>query len=364
VRRKRAVVLHYNPITLYPPALAGVRFLEKLGYEVRIVTTKERSDCNSQRLSVLARIFRFNLSGLLSLIRDRTDLVVVYEHLSVLPVSVKWALSHSFRLWIHFHEYTSPRERLAGGMYSRFCWSETIRMIGKSDVYTHTNEWRLQQFGRDWLTFDGLGAHRGGVIPNTPSKDWLNLCPTREVERGYVSHPVRMVYHGSVHPDTSFILFIYNALKFFPGELKLDIFSRDLPVSGNNLDVSWHKAVPHQDLPNLLVGYDVGLIIYNGHIENYEHNIPNKFWEYLACGLPVLVPDNLNTDLIPANLRGNFVAFNFREGSHAEFVQLICRLATGARPKVELTPIETHLEKTLLNVCCGGKVDWVDMSGF
>jgi hypothetical protein len=40
----------------------------------------------------------------------------------------------------------------------------------------------------------------------------------------------------------------------------------------------------------VLSDYDVGVILYKGHIPNYIYNAPNKLFEYLACGLDVWFP--------------------------------------------------------------------------
>ena len=36
-----------------------------------------------------------------------------------------------------------------------------------------------------------------------------------------------------------------------------------------------------------MADYHIGLTLYNGHIPNFVYNVPNKVFEYLACGLDV-----------------------------------------------------------------------------
>jgi hypothetical protein len=55
------------------------------------------------------------------------------------------------------------------------------------------------------------------------------------------------------------------------------------------------KAIDYYDLPKELVKYDIGLVIYKGHIPNYVYNVPNKVYEYLSCGLIVLADKCLIT---------------------------------------------------------------------
>ena len=54
--------------------------------------------------------------------------------------------------------------------------------------------------------------------------------------------------------------------------------------------VRFREAVNYYSLPEILGGYDIGVILYNGHIPNYIYNAPNKLFEYLDCGLDVWFP--------------------------------------------------------------------------
>ena len=46
-------------------------------------------------------------------------------------------------------------------------------------------------------------------------------------------------------------------------------YTKDEIVEGFNEDVHWHDAIPFDDLAEVLPRYDVGLILYKGHIPNY-----------------------------------------------------------------------------------------------
>ena len=55
--------------------------------------------------------------------------------------------------------------------------------------------------------------------------------------------------------------------------------------------------VDYEQLPGVLRKYDIGVVLYNGHIPNYVHNAPNKLFEYLVCGLDVWFPDVITGSL-------------------------------------------------------------------
>lgn len=59
-------------------------------------------------------------------------------------------------------------------------------------------------------------------------------------------------------------------------------------VSSDALPVDFPDTVPKTDLANLLAGADVGLMILADVPEFYLGTSPNKFFDYIAAGLPVL----------------------------------------------------------------------------
>jgi hypothetical protein len=66
--------------------------------------------------------------------------------------------------------------------------------------------------------------------------------------------------------------------------------------------INLFESINYFKLPEVLIKYDVGLTIYKGFIPNYIYNVPNKVFEYLACGLKVWYSkDLLTTDRLNDN---------------------------------------------------------------
>ena len=149
MKASSALVLHYNPISLYPPAESGVRFLEHSGCEVRVITTQMPVVQPIPKLLLSFHILSFNLRALFAIVSRRIDLLVIYEHLSILPIHLCRLLHPECKVWVHFHEYTSPREIENGGFYSRCCWLQVAKVLDQVSLYTHTNAWRLEEFRKD-----------------------------------------------------------------------------------------------------------------------------------------------------------------------------------------------------------------------
>ena len=53
------------------------------------------------------------------------------------------------------------------------------------------------------------------------------------------------------------------------------------------------EGVKYQDIPDLLDGYDVGVLLYRANILNVKWCETNKLYEYLICGLDVWYPKEM-----------------------------------------------------------------------
>lgn len=346
MKAKSALVLHYNPIVLYPPAKSGVRFLEQNGFDVKVVTTQDASIQSISKLLLFLRILWFNLRATIRMVRGSIDLLVVYEHFSILTVRLCRVLHPNCKVWLHFHEYSSPLEVRKSGCYSRYCWSRVANLIKDVSLYTHTNVWRLSQFQKDF-DCDIYCIQNGRFIPNTPPRSWIHKAASNRKEVQCEKGPLRLVYHGAVHSKTTHILELYRLLINSPGKYKLDIYSRDEIIEGYNEDVEWHDSIPFQELALILPTYDVGLILYKGHIPNYVHNVPNKFWEYRAAKLGVIVPSEMNVTLFPESHREKVAVIDFHECSANQFDQIIEGLLETEFVQDSVPPIEFYLHDIL-----------------
>ena len=177
------------------------------------------------KLLLSFQILSFNLRALFAIVSRRIDLLVIYEHLSILPIHLCRLLHPECKVWVHFHEYTSPREIENGGFYSRCCWLQVAKVLDQVSLYTHTNAWRLEEFRKD-LNCNQTCLEKGSFIPNTPPQHWIDRASSirREVKRR--ERPLHIVYHGAVHPKTAYIFELYQILSRDPGKYRLDIYSR------------------------------------------------------------------------------------------------------------------------------------------
>ncbi len=85
-------------------------------------------------------------------------------------------------------------------------------------------------------------------------------------------------------------------------------------------NIYFHGSVEYDALPELLPKYDIGIVLYKGHILNYVYNAPNKVFEYLALGLDVWFPKEMKgcesymtCKTYPEVLKVDFQKLNFSE---------------------------------------------------
>ena len=112
---------------------------------------------------------------------------------------------------------------------------------------------------------------------------------------------IRIVYVGSLSLEDTWIEQLCKWVLTQADKLLLDIYCFNLTETADRFFTSlpiqnirlFRRGTPYDNLPNILSAYDVGLILYKGTTENYRLNLPNKLFEYLACGLEVWFPPEM-----------------------------------------------------------------------
>jgi len=138
------------------------------------------------------------------------------------------------------------------------------------------------------------------VRPNMPPKSWWNKFG--QFKKPSSDGKIRLVHVGACDNKTMYVKEVLDWVQSNQDTLELTFISQQLDAETKALILNYNcpticiKApVNYYELPQELMKYDVGLVLYKGHIPNYVYNVPNKVHEYLSCGLKVLVDNNLTT---------------------------------------------------------------------
>lgn len=306
----KIALIHFQPLENYPPVMNCILDLEKeKGEAVSIFTTHSQNNWfgssypiyrlgnyTTSRWSRYWTYLYFNFACFYFLCFYRPEKVLYYETYSAWPVYWYKKLFPSVNVFIHFHEYVSEKEKKQSSSYFKYLLIKETYNLKKAIWISHTNEDRMYFFQQD---FPFVRKDQCYILPNYPPADWAIRAQQIRANR-QVSAVKRMVYLGALGLDTTYIKEIAAWIEEQKGDYTLDIYSDNIDECVldflYNLKSSYiliHKAIPYFDLPEVLATYDIGLVLYKGHIPNYVYNVPNKVFEYLTCGLEVWYSEEL-----------------------------------------------------------------------
>ncbi len=307
--------LHVLPLEYYPPATNALSILSRHpGWRVRAWSsanarnlTQWRDDAvrvsrpfhphSASRLPFRAGGYMaWHLRTAAEIAAWKPDALISVEPHSALAAWLYYRVMQGrAALFIHHHEYYAREDFSRGGMrlLRRTMPLERDYLFPRAEWVSQTNEVRLRLL-REWN--HGIREEAARILPNYPTEEWaLRAKALPRPDRG---QQLRLVYAGSASFDDTFIREAAEWVAGHPGTMSLH-------VAGNNVsrDVwDWLESLKlpnittdragfdYDALPGLLRHFDVGLIIYKGNTLNFVHNVPNKAIEYLACGLNVWYP--------------------------------------------------------------------------
>jgi len=305
------VIIHFQPLELYPPVCNLLDYLAKNSKDkVIVITTEDKGNKRfplykntSQQIFIrrtpaivpssvlrLFRYFFFYVNSLGWLLKHRPKSVLYFETLSSWPALMYKKIKGSkVRLLAHYHEYCSPMEYANNMLLTKALHQMEIKMYSHSYHWiSQTNEVRLQKMISDnhLENMDQAVLH---TIPNYPSRYWAG----KKTNYG-VSEKIRLVYVGSLGYDSSYLKELTQWAVQNKNQFTLDLYSHNIDKKASAFlgslyedNVQFHGPVNYPELPETLTNYDIGLVIYKPVSDNWIHNAPNKIFEYLACGLDV-----------------------------------------------------------------------------
>lgn len=307
---KKIAVVHYMPLEFYPPV---INFLNAAATNSNLVVNvwtthnnKNRSIYNNSLISNISRtkfpnsaenkIVRFlkyslfNLKCIIGLALSNPDKILYYESYSVWPVY--WYLrifNKRVEILIHYHEY-STSEWYKKGMKLVYHYNnlEKKMLYRKACWISQTNEDRIKLFLKDNPT---LEIDKMKMLPNYPPMSWSGKFQEQK-EKVKI---LKTVYIGSLSLKDTYIMAYCDWVISQNGHVFFDIYAFNLHDDTitylNDLNSEYirfyQKGVEYNDIPEILVNYDVGLILYKALTDNFKYNAPNKLFEYLACDLNV-----------------------------------------------------------------------------
>lgn len=304
--------MHFNTLEKYPPVLNFISdvLIAKSFNSISVFSTKNNSPFSDTKYDSVT-IWRFgsivenyyiryvtylyfNLLSTIILIINRPDTLVVYETLSVLPAYIYSRIYKNKKIHLHFHEYTSLAEKAISTRYMRFLY-KFENVLLKTYTCSHTNEDRKALFINE---YPNLNTKSILVFPNLPPSYWLKNFGS--YKRININSRIKLVYVGALDFETMYLEEILNLVKSNPDRLELSLFTSQLSEKTKNRineftcdNIFLKGPIFYDKLPLELIKYDIGLVLYKGTIPNHMFSIPNKVYEYLYCGLQIVIDNNI-----------------------------------------------------------------------
>jgi hypothetical protein len=317
MRTGRVAIVHYMPLEMYPPVMNLINTLSSFAgaQPISIYSTESfskqsifkgasagtriyRFGSSDPKRNWLARLWSylcFYLGTTWMLIKNRPDKVLYFDSISSFPAVIYKRLFPKVQLFIHYHEYMSKEEYAHGMLLLRKFHMLEKKIYGRVTWLSHTNKERMSAFLDD---LGGWQVPNQYILPNYPPASWAKKA-LKEIQ-----WPLRIVYTGALSLDTMHTVAFGQWVIAQNGRVTWDVYSNNITTEAvqylHSLPgalVRLYDAVDYYDLPSVLDKYDVGVILYNGHIPNYVFNAPNKLFEYASCGLDVWFPRHMKSSI-------------------------------------------------------------------
>jgi glycosyltransferase involved in cell wall biosynthesis len=157
-----------------------------------------------------------------------------------------------------------------------------------------------------------------------------NLPFTRETNSDYKSREKIIIYQGALNKDRGIEMMI-KAMQYI-SDCKLIVAGKgdlesDLKGLSNELNLNdkivFTGNLDFDKLYNLTTQAKIGLSLEQGNSLNYKYALPNKIFDYIQAGVPVLCSDLPEMRKI---IEGNHLGFIFKGGNEKELSNIINEL--------------------------------------
>jgi glycosyltransferase involved in cell wall biosynthesis len=221
--------------------------------------------------------------------RQRIGLVNIHG-LDLLPLGVFLKWIRGARLVYDTHELEAEiagnvgwRKRLARGVERAL-----IRFVDLTIVVTRS----IQS-----CYVEAYGDIPIVAVMNCPPFQLVERSDLLRAELGIPAHSTIYLYQGAFFPGRGIDL-ILRTFRDLPGNDRVVVFmgygeleAEIRRVAAHTQTVYFYPAVPPATVLAYTASADVGLSLIEAASLSYYHTMPNKFFEYLMAGLPVIVLD-------------------------------------------------------------------------
>lgn len=268
----------------------GLAEYEQLDTQRTVRRIRLRSMTFSGRLGKLLRFAEWYLRIFFEFRHKRPTFINCHS-LSVLPLGVLFSWLCGSRLIYDTHELETETSESKGlrKVFAKFLERALIGQVEAVIVVCDS----IGHWYRD--TYKLIEVH---VVRNIPharpspvrkSKLLRQMFGVRDVESLFIVQGIMDIGRGidiilqafsRAEPDKHVVFFGNGSL-----QREIADWSKQYP------NIHYHPAVSPQELLEFTAGADVGISLLENTCLNHYYCLPNKVFEYLLCGLPVIISD-------------------------------------------------------------------------
>lgn len=312
IRRRRILYVQYTNPAGYPPLEHSSRILAGVGWKVLFLGTGAAGDANRLRFpprrditvrqlpfcppGVLQKLhyFWFSLWVLGWMLRWRAQWVYASDLLAC-PVALLVSLLPGVRLV--YHEHDSP-DGSSSALFHRFCLGARRLLARRAEICVLPNQQRADRFSKE--VADG---RKVSCIWNCPQKEEVSPPrPPRTDDR-------MIVYYHGVLGAPYIPSSLLEAMAVLPREIHLRVIGYETVGTQGYLDYLRQESrrlgvenrlellgpMPRSQALAQCSQCDVGLALVSDRSQDvnnaYKIGASNRAFDYLACGLALLVSD-------------------------------------------------------------------------
>jgi glycosyltransferase involved in cell wall biosynthesis len=308
----RVLICRSNPVAPDPRVEKIARSLARVGYQVSVLgwdrsgelpARSQQDGITLLRLPIVAEFGSglANLPNLLRwqwglmrwLVRHRKayDIIHACDFDTILPALASQTL-FSKKVIYDIFDFYADHLRATPELFKKAIRFVDLRAIGRADALILADESRREQI-------HGARPRYSTIIYNSPEEVTIQQAGGRHSESGC---SLRLAYVGLLQVERG--LFEMMALLERHPEWCLDLagFGGDearIRAQAERMpNVHWHGRVPYQEALELSRAADVLFATYDPAIPNHRFSSPNKIFEAMMLGKPVLVAQDTNMDRI------------------------------------------------------------------
>ena len=367
----RVLILRSNPIAPDPRVEKIAAALQSGDYQVRVLgwdrfgqspTTEYRNGFIIQRLSIVAGfgkgirnigpLLRWQWSLLNWLIQHRADFDIVHacDFDTILP-AIFCKYRYGKKVVYDIFDFYADHLRATPTLIKKIIRWVDFRVIGQADGVILVDEARRDQIA-------GSKPKRLEIIYNSPA-DANSFGRTEDCLRG--DSRFRIAYVGLLQVERGLLAVIDVIARNQNWTLEIAGFGGDesliRELSSPLCNVVWHGRVDYERAIEISRQADVLFATYDPTIPNHRYSSPNKVFEAMMLGKPIIVSRDTNMDqIILSSDCGLVVNYGSVDELEAAFQKLLrddgfrVRLGNNARKAYETRYSWKNMTERLLHL--------------